>query len=98
MHRYEETAYAYVMNLSSSKDVYLSRGWMNHQNVSVAPAKKSIFIHSKGIRVRSTKEALLGGVSQVNAAAFAALVRRHKNALNSVQIFAASIADIDKAL
>ena len=26
MHRYKETAYAYVMNLSSSEDVYLSRG------------------------------------------------------------------------
>ena len=49
MHRYEETAYAYVMNLSSSEDVYLSRGWMNHQDVSVAPAKKSIFIYLKGI-------------------------------------------------
>ena len=48
--------------------------------------------------MRLTKGALLGGVSQVNAAAFAALVRRHKNAPNSVQIFAASIADIDKAL
>ena len=49
MYRYEETAYAYVMDLSSSEDVYLGRGWMNHRDVSVAPAKKSIFIHSKGI-------------------------------------------------
>ena len=30
MHGYEETAYAYVMNLSSSEDMYLGRGWMNH--------------------------------------------------------------------
>jgi hypothetical protein len=29
---------------------------------------------------------------------FAALLRRHRNALNSVQIFAALIADINKAL
>ena len=84
MHGYEETAYAYVMDLSSSEDVYLGRGWMDHRDVSVSPAKKSIFIHSKGIRVRSTEGRLQGGVSQVNAAAFAALVRRHKNAPNSV--------------
>lgn len=58
LHRYEETTYVYVMNLSSDRDVYLGRGWMDHRDVSIAPAKKSIFIHSKGIRVRSTEGAL----------------------------------------
>ena len=71
---------------------------MDHRDVTVAPAKKSIFIHSKGIRVRLIEGILQGGVQRVNAAAFAALLRRHKSAPNSVQIFAASIADIDKAL
>jgi hypothetical protein len=71
---------------------------MDRRNVTIAPAKKSIFIHLKGIRVRSTEGTLQGGVRRVDAAAFAALLRRHKSAPNSVQIFAALIADIDKAL
>jgi hypothetical protein len=66
--------------------------------VSIAPAKKSIFIHLKGIQVRSTEGTLQEGVRQVSAATFAVLLRRHRNALNSVQIFAALIADINKAL
>ena len=86
------------MNLSLDEDVYLGRGWMDHRNVSIAPAKKSIFIYSKGIRVRSTEGTLQGEVRQVSAVTFAALLRRHRNAPNSVQIFAALIADIDKAL
>jgi hypothetical protein len=49
LHGYEETAYAYVMDLSSGEDVYLGRGWMDRRNVTIAPAKKSIFIHLKGI-------------------------------------------------
>jgi ABC-type transporter Mla MlaB component len=98
LHRYEETAYAYVMDLSSSEDVYLGRGWIDRRNVTIAPAKKSIFIHLKGIQVRSTEGTLQGGVQQVDTTAFAALLHRHKSAPNSVQIFAASIADINKAL
>lgn len=98
MHGHEEIAYAYVMDLSSEEDIYLGRGWMDHQDVTVAPAKKSIFIHSKGIRVRSTEGGSAGKPRQINAAGFAALIRRQKRAPNSVQIFAASIADIDKAL
>jgi hypothetical protein len=62
LHRYEETAYAYVMNLSSDEDVYLGRGWIDHRDVLIAPAKKSIFIHLKSIQVRSTEETLQGEV------------------------------------
>ncbi|KAB2098877.1 hypothetical protein AG0111_0g12970 [Alternaria gaisen] len=86
------------MDLSFGEDIYLGRGWMNHNNVSVAPAKKSIFIHSTGVRVRSTEGISKQKIRQVNAAAFSALIHRHRRAPNSVQIFAASIADIDKAL
>jgi hypothetical protein len=49
LHGYEETAYAYVMNLSLDKDVYLGRRWIDYCDVLIAPAKKSIFIHLKGI-------------------------------------------------
>ncbi|KAB2111391.1 hypothetical protein AG0111_0g1936 [Alternaria gaisen] len=86
------------MDLSFGEDIYLGRGWMNHNNVSVAPAKKSIFIHSTGVRVRLTEGISKQKIRQVNAAAFSALIHRHRRAPNSVQIFAASIADIDKAL
>ncbi|EMD59963.1 hypothetical protein COCSADRAFT_40415, partial [Bipolaris sorokiniana ND90Pr] len=50
LYGYEESAYAYVMDLSSSENVYLERGWIDHRDVTIAPAKKSIFIHLKGIR------------------------------------------------
>ena len=98
LHGHEETAYAYVIDLSSGEDVFLGRGWMNRNDVTVAPAKKSLFIHSTGVRVRSTEGVPKQGVRQINAAGFAALLHRHRKAPNSVQIFAASIADIDKAL
>ena len=84
LHGHEETAYAYVMDLSFGEDIYLGRGWMNHNNVSVAPAKKSIFIHLTGVRVRSTEGISKQKIRQVNAAAFSALIHRYRRALNSV--------------
>jgi hypothetical protein len=72
---------------------------MDHQNVTIAPAKKSIYIHSKKFRVRSQEGKTLWKPTQrVSAATFAGLIRRAKASLEQVQIFAASLADINKAL
>ena len=98
LHGHRETAYAYVTDLSSGEDIYLGRGWMNHNDVTVAPKKKSLFIHSTGVRVKSTEGVHSQEIRQIKAAAFAALIHRHKKAPDSIQIFAASIADINKAL
>ena len=51
MHGHREVAYAYVINYMD-EDVVLGKGWMDHLDVTIAPAKRSLFIHSKGIRVR----------------------------------------------
>lgn len=49
LHGYEESAYIYIIDLFSSKDVYLERGWIDYYNVIVTPAKKSIYIYLKSI-------------------------------------------------
>ena len=54
MHGHREVAYAYVIDYMD-EDVVLGKGWMDHQKVSIAPAKRSLFIHLKGIRVRCNK-------------------------------------------
>jgi len=51
MHGHREVAYAYVMN-NMEEEIVLGKGWMDYQNVTIAPAKRSLYIHSKGIRVR----------------------------------------------
>jgi hypothetical protein len=67
--------------------------------VTIAPAKKSLFIHSKGIRVRCYDSLNAPNTTlQVSAATFAGLLRRAKNPAEGVRVFAASIADINKAL
>jgi hypothetical protein len=48
IHGHREHAYVYVIAYID-EDVILGKGWMDYQDVTIAPAKKSIFIHSKGI-------------------------------------------------
>ncbi|KAK1916468.1 hypothetical protein P3342_004287 [Pyrenophora teres f. teres] len=81
------------------EEVVLGKGWMDHQDVSIAPAKRSLFIHSRGIRVRCDEGiATRSATHQVSASTFIGLIRRSKDPKKRVQIFAASIADINKAL
>jgi hypothetical protein len=98
MHGHREVAYAYVIN-NMDEDVVLGKGWMDYQNVTIAPAKRSLYIHSKGIRVRCDEGVAGQNVaSQVSAATFAGLLKRSKDPETRVRVFAASIADINKAL
>ena len=48
MHGYQEVAYAYVIN-HMDEDVVLGKGWMDYLDVTIAPAKRSLFIYLKGI-------------------------------------------------
>jgi transposase InsO family protein len=98
LHGHREQAYAYVID-NMDEDIVLGKGWMDHQDVTIAPAKKSIFIHSKGVRVRCS-EGLppLNATRQVSATTFAGLIKKAKDPAKGVRIFAASIADINKAL
>jgi hypothetical protein len=47
-----ETSFAYVLD-SEDYDMILSRPWMDCFEVTIAPAKKSIFIHSSQTRICS---------------------------------------------
>jgi hypothetical protein len=51
MHGHQEVAYTYVIN-NIDKDVVLEKGWIDYQNVTIALAKRSLFIHLKGIQVK----------------------------------------------
>ena len=96
MHGHKESAYAYVVDMPG-EDVVLGKGWLDHRRVTINLAKKTLYIHSAGVRVRTEEgRKKPSGLQQVSAAAFAALARR--KGLSEVRVFAASIADIDKAL
>jgi hypothetical protein len=98
IHGHRESAYAYVID-NMDEDIIIGKGWMDHRDVTVAPAKKSLFIHSKGIRVRCNEGAVSTIATQlVNAASFAGLMKRAKDLPETISIFAASLADINKAL
>jgi len=98
MHGHREVAYAYVLN-NMDEDIVLGKGWMDHRNVTIAPAKRSLYIHSKGIRVRCDEGiANRKTTHQVSAATFVGYIRRSRDPEKGVKVFAASIADINKAL
>jgi hypothetical protein len=53
MNGYTETRFAYVTPNDAKEDIILGRPWMNRNKVTIAPAKKSIYLHALGIRIRS---------------------------------------------
>ena len=76
---------------------------MNRNKVTIAPAKKSIYLHALGIRIRSQEgKAHPLEIREVCATEFQRLMniarRRKQNSQEVVQIFAALLADINKAL
>ena len=100
---YRETLFGYIGPAHPGYDIILGRPWMNKREVTIAPSKKSIYIRSTGQRLRflSTEDRPIshrpGFVKQINAAAYSTWIRKHKTD-KSVQVFAASLADIQKAL
>ncbi len=95
---HEELIWAYEIPDEEEYDLILGRPWMDRQQVTVAPAKKSIFIHASQVRIRSREgKKPLPKLEQIDAKAFHAWASRSKKD-KSVQVFAASMADIQKAL
>ena len=43
---HEESMWAYVLDGEREYDLILGRPWMDRQRVSIAPAKKSVYIHA----------------------------------------------------
>lgn len=95
---HREVMYAYILEQEREYDVILGLPWMEKHHVTLAPAKKSIFIHSTRTRVRS-KEGLRPDLAPqwVSPELYQALKKRSKKD-SGIQIFAASMADIEKAL
>ncbi|PZD22055.1 hypothetical protein A1F96_11511, partial [Pyrenophora tritici-repentis] len=50
---YTETGFAYITPNDAEEDIILGRPWMDRNKVTIAPAKKSIYLHALGIRIRS---------------------------------------------
>jgi hypothetical protein len=94
---HEEKAWAYEMDRDDRYNLILGRSWMDRHNVTIASVKKSVYIHSTKTLIRSRegrKPSLLQGIT---AAAFSAWIRRSKRD-TSIRLYAASLADIQKAL
>ncbi|KAK1914177.1 hypothetical protein P3342_007423 [Pyrenophora teres f. teres] len=75
---------------------------MNKRQVTIAPSKRSIYIHSSHQRIRliSTEDRPISKdrrLKQISAAAYCMYIRHSKNN-KAVQVFAASLRDIEKAL
>jgi hypothetical protein len=101
---FKDTGWAYVATDGMGFDILFGRAWMDRLRVTIAPAKRSIYIHSTRQRIRIlSKEgepvpALQGHISlqQISAATYAHHCRESKK--NQSIVFAASLADIEKAL
>jgi hypothetical protein len=92
-----ETSFAYVLD-GEDYDMILGRTWMDCFDVTIAPAKKLIFIHGTQTRIRSQEgKRALEKLRFMDAAAYSTLIKRSKED-SSINLFTASLADIEKAL
>jgi hypothetical protein len=92
-----ENCFAYVLD-SEDYDMILGRPWMDCSDVTIAPAKKSIFIHGTQTRIRSREgKRAIEKLRLLDAAAYSTLIKRSKKD-SLVDLFAASLADIEKAV
>ena len=99
---YKDTIWGYVSPSHPGYDLILGRPWMNKRQVTIAPSKRSIYIHSSHQRIRlvSTEDRPISKdrcLKRISAAAYHTYIRRLKND-KAVQIFTASLQDIEKAL
>lgn len=99
---FKETGWAYVANDRMGHDILFGRPWMDRLRVTIAPAKRSIYIHStrQRIRIQSREGEPVPTLrdhqplQEISAAAYAL----HCQSAGKSLVFAASLADIEKAL
>lgn len=80
---YNDTIFGYVCPTHPGYDLILGRPWMNKRKVTVAPSKKTIYIHSSGQRIRlvSTEDRPLKKshqLKEITAVAYGSYLRRYK--------------------
>jgi hypothetical protein len=89
--------YAYVVpKLGQGIDMILGTPWMEHQKVHINPYGPKLEFEN-GIVVPRRKKELKMDITPIGAAAFHLWVRKKKEG-HDVQVFAASLKDIEKAL
>ncbi|KAJ6437630.1 AAA family ATPase [Purpureocillium lavendulum] len=95
--------YAYIIG-GLNEQLILGRAWMNEDLVELNPAEGTLYIGTSGITVRSVENRppTQTSIKRVVATAYSALVRRAKRESTAAElgtrVFAASLADINKAL
>jgi hypothetical protein len=92
-----ENCFAYVLD-GEDYDMILGRPWMDCSNVTIAPAKKLIFIHGTQTRICSWEgKRAIEKLRLLNEAVYSTLIKRSKKD-SLTNMFAAFLADIKKAL
>jgi len=99
---YQDYGWGYIANQHPGFDIILGKPWMDKRKVTIAPFKQSIYVHSTGQRIRL--QARNGKPQQdglrpreISAVAYVSWIQRSKTD-STVKVFAASMADIQKAL
>ena len=101
---FKDSGWAYVASDGLGFDMIFGRPWMDRLQVTIAPSKRSIYVHATGQRVKiQSKEGqavpLVKGHQALRAISAAAYALHLKGARKGkVQVFAAALADINKAL
>jgi hypothetical protein len=101
---FKDSGWAYVANDGLGFDMIFGRPWMDRLQVSIASAKRCIYIHTTGQRIKiQSKEGeavpTIRGHQPLRGISAAAYAHHLKAArAGKVQVFAASLADINKAL
>lgn len=96
---YKEDVFLYVVPNLASYDVILGIPWMRKNDVRLSPKKAYLHIGPFNLRVPNVlkEKRTVTDHGLVSAAAFSLLVHRQKKQKN-IQVFSASMADIEKAL
>lgn len=96
----EERVFLYIVPQIDSYDMILGIPWMQKNKVLLSGDKHTLMLGATGTLVHSNKEAI-GDARKaypISAAAFTATVRQYRKENRQVHVFAASLADIEKAL
>jgi len=96
---HREECFGYVVDKAMNEDFILGLSWMYRNDARIAPAKKSIYLKRWGTRIHThqgTSSRL--DIVEIGAVAFQQQIKKARSQKNEVQVFAASLADINKAL
>lgn len=95
---YEHEAFFYIVPRLASYDVILGQPWMVKHDVVLRPRKNRLWIKKAGIVVRNewSRPRTTADIKQIMASVFTAYSTKKRK--NNVEVFAATMADIQKAL